>query len=93
MQNGWHRNDLLSGFDCKNRKYPFRVHTISTTILPKKFRAATANPSVIVKSIRFTVYLLENLSPCASIWHRLFVSLQRQIHHTHGKPNRHIPNR
>ena len=30
---------------------------------------------------------------CALIWHRIFVYLQRQIHHTHGKSNCYIPNR
>ena len=26
---------------------------------------------------------------CAVIWYRIFVYLQRQIHHIYGKPNRH----
>jgi hypothetical protein len=67
MQNGSHRNDLLSGFDCKNRKYTFRAHTISTTILSKSF---TPHRSLCLVSGSATAALVLQSPPPQQI-HRL----------------------
>jgi hypothetical protein len=87
MQNGGHRNDLLGGFGCKNRKYPFRVHIISTTIFSK---SSTPHRSLCLVSGSATAAIVPRNPPPQQI-HRLSLKAFALIFQVYSLSIRNFP--
>ena len=69
------------------------VRSIKRTTISESKKSNLQNLRIPFFETKSNVKNLHIARVCVVIWHIIFVYLQRKIHHTHGKSNRHIPNR